>query len=194
MITSVQTSLTLKDFLHLQSRAEQKGLSWLPSTELYCQGGGSYSQTLFGSEEARGGGVVVIELQQHVLQPISHSQRELHQLGVHACRNDWRRDRRVKISHSVFGQSLNDPERGAHVCMRQCSPGGVCVLALFPPGCIWSQRVGTTSRMFYCLSRTPARGRAESRRAAATAARLTAASSVLTRSKSFTLGGHSDAC
>lgn len=49
-----------------------------------------YFETLFGSEEAGGGGVVLVELQQHVFQPVAHPQRELDQLGVHARGDDWR--------------------------------------------------------------------------------------------------------
>lgn len=44
----------------------------------------SYSKALFRSEEAGGHGVVLVELQQHIFQPIPHSQRKLHQLSVRA--------------------------------------------------------------------------------------------------------------
>lgn len=46
----------------------------------------SYSKSLLWSEEAWGHGVMLIELQQHIFQPIPHSQRELDQLSVHAGR------------------------------------------------------------------------------------------------------------
>lgn len=55
-----------------------------------CGVNACYFETLFGSEEAGGGGVVLVELQQHVFQPVAHPQRELDQLGVHARGNDWR--------------------------------------------------------------------------------------------------------
>lgn len=51
VITSMKTPLILKDFLH--------------------------SVSLFGSEEARCHGVVLIELQEHIFQPIPHPKREL---------------------------------------------------------------------------------------------------------------------
>lgn len=134
VVTSMQTSLALKDFLHLQNRAEGTFINRTGGCER--QGGRArYPQTLLGSEEGRGGGVVFVELQQHVLQPVSHPQRELHQLAVPAGRNVWTEE--DKRPHLTFSSStLFKWQREAHVCTRPCSPGGVGGLASFPPGCI----------------------------------------------------------
>lgn len=92
VITSMQTSLALKDFLHLRNKRSY----CLLLHGFYCRGGclkvwgarAYYSKTLLGGEEAGCGRVVFVELQQHVFQPVSHSQRELDQLGVLARGND----------------------------------------------------------------------------------------------------------
>lgn len=104
VIPGMQPPLALKDFLHLRDRGEQTFLSafphrlwgggwWVsPRGDRFkgCGVNACYFETLFGSEEAGGGGVVLVELQQHVFQPVAHPQRELDQLGVHARGNDWR--------------------------------------------------------------------------------------------------------
>lgn len=99
VIPGMQSPLALKDFLHLRDRGEQNVLvGFFPQTlgVFFCPGDRfkgcgvhvCYFETLLGGEEARGGGVVRVELQQHVFQPVAHPQRELDQLGVQARGND----------------------------------------------------------------------------------------------------------
>lgn len=98
VIPGMESPLALKDFLHLWDRGEQMFLLAFSHRlqGFFCPGDCfkgcgvrvCYFETLFGSEEAGGGGVVLVELQQHVFQPVAHPQRELDQLGVHTRGDD----------------------------------------------------------------------------------------------------------
>lgn len=152
--------------------------------------GAFYSQTLLGREEAGGGRVVVVELQQHVLQPVSHSQGELHQLGVHAPRDDWQRRTRVSASDSAFGRPLSGTLTFACAGVVQVEP--------VSPLCSLQVAFGRKEvarglvRLIVCPAHLQQSGQSPEERPRPT--RQTASSSLLTRSKSLTPGGHSDAC
>lgn len=89
VVAGVQAPLALEDFLHLQKEHTEVS----PSPAGMSRSGSrlgrpTYPETLLGGEEARRHGVVLVELQQHVLQPVPHPQGELHQLGVHTLGYD----------------------------------------------------------------------------------------------------------
>lgn len=73
----------------------------------------SYSKTLFRGEEARWHGVVFIQLQQHVLQPVPHPQGELHQLGVHALGYHWGRRGNIRVKLQTHSEALSTQPRSS---------------------------------------------------------------------------------
>lgn len=76
VIACMKAPLTLKDFLHLKNTGDHTlaGFSHLNTVVVKsCWSSKPYSETLFRSEKARSYGVMFVELEQHVFEPISHS-------------------------------------------------------------------------------------------------------------------------